>query len=156
MENEHTKSLHCPEGLEFLKLASEQEDSCEKHSHTRLLQMGHKAPQCLENLGTVLSLLDRAASCFWGCHEGDHLIEYLAGRVAASARASLRLLYFGFYDESLSITRSIGEAANLLAEHSTEEGGEPSPTGPTGGSAARLTVVLTGGSPVGAMPHLAP
>ena len=34
--------------------------------------------------------------------------------------------------------------------------GNRRPKGPTGGSAARLTVVLTGGSPVGAMPHVAP
>lgn len=114
MENKLTKSPNCPEGLEFLKLAAEQEDACEKHSRTRLLKMGQKAPECLENLGTVLSLLDRVASCFWGCRGGDHLVEYLAGRVSASARSSLRLLYFGFYDESLSITRGIGEAANLL------------------------------------------
>ena len=44
----------------------------------------------------------------------------------------------------------------VLAEHSTEAGGEPSPTEPTGGSVARLTVVLAGASPVGAIPHLAP
>ena len=30
------------------------------------------------------------------------------------ARACVRLLKFGFYDESLSLTRSIGEIANLL------------------------------------------
>src|SRR4030095_12320329 len=44
----------------------------------------------------------------------------------------------------------------VLETHSTEAGGEPSPTEPTGGSAARLTAVLAGGSPAGAIPHLAP
>ena len=53
----------------------------------------------------------------------------------------------------------------VLAEHSTagrercapgREGGEPLSQGPTGGSAARLATVLAGGSPAGAIPHLAP
>src|SRR5215510_727000 len=53
----------------------------------------------------------------------------------------------------------------VLADHSTDgrepaapgrEGGEPMSQGPTGGSAARLTAVLAGGSPAGAIPHLAP
>jgi hypothetical protein len=36
------------------------------------------------------------------------------------------------------------------------EGGEPMSQGPTGGSAARRTAVLAGGSPAGAIPHVAP
>jgi hypothetical protein len=34
--------------------------------------------------------------------------------VVNAARASLRLLHFGFYDESLGLARSVGEAGNLL------------------------------------------
>ena len=103
-----------PEGLDFLKLVWEQEDRCEERTDQQISQMGVKAPQCLENLGTVLSLLDRLASCFWGCRGGDHMIEYLSGRAYSLARASLRLLRFGLYDESLLATRSIGEVANIL------------------------------------------
>jgi hypothetical protein len=104
----------CPEGLDFLKLVAEQEDACEAATRCRIPHMGRNAPACVQNLGTVLSLLDRAASCFWGCRGGDHVIEYLAGRVCSCSRASLRLLLLGFYDESLSLTRSIGEIANLF------------------------------------------
>lgn len=103
-----------PEGIEFLSLIWDQENRCEAETDKRIPKMGEKAPQCLDNLAAVMSLLDRATSCWWGCHGEDHTIEYLAGRVYSSARASLRLLHFGFYDESLSITRSIGEIANLL------------------------------------------
>lgn len=103
-----------PEDIEFLKLVWGQEDRCEAETDQRIPSMGVKAPQCLDNLGAVLSLLDRATSCFWGCHGGEHTVEYLTGRVYSSARSSLRLLRFGFYDESLSLTRSIGEIANLL------------------------------------------
>ncbi len=104
----------CPQGLAFLKLVSDQEDACEALSRQRLPDLGTKAPLCLEHLGTVLSLLDRVASCFWGCRGGDHLVEYLAGRVCSPSRAALKLLLFGFYDESLSLTRSVGEVTNLL------------------------------------------
>ena len=76
--------------------------------------LGKKAPSCLEHLGTVLSLLDRIASCWWICRKGDHLIEYLCGRATSNARAAVRLLRFGFYDESLLLSRAIGETANLL------------------------------------------
>ena len=88
-----------PEGLSFLNLVWDQEDSCETETDSRIPNMGVKAPKCLEHIGTVLSLLDRMASCWWVCRGGDHLIEYLCGRVASNARAALRLLRFGFYDE---------------------------------------------------------
>jgi hypothetical protein len=114
MSQPSERPVVCPEGLDFLKLVSEQEDLCEATTRQRIPAMGEKAPVCLRNLGTVLSLLDRVASCFWGCRGGDHVIEYLAGRVCSSSRAALRLLLFGFYDESLLITRSIGEIVNLL------------------------------------------
>jgi hypothetical protein len=75
---------------------------------------GRRAPVTLRELGTVLSLLDRVSSCFWGCRGGDHVIEYLVGRAASSGRAALRLLRFGLYDEALATVRHVGEIANLL------------------------------------------
>jgi len=79
---------HVPEGLDFLRLVPEQEDHCEERTRKLLPELGQKPPRCLEEFGTVLSLLDSAASCFWGCRGGDHVLEYLARRVASSARAS--------------------------------------------------------------------
>ncbi len=104
-----------PEGLEFLQLMWEQENDCERKTDEQLPEMGAKAPKCLIALGTALSLLDRLASCWWGCRGGDHRVEYLIGRSVSSARAAIRLLRFGFYDEALSLIRSVGEAANLLS-----------------------------------------
>lgn len=43
------------------------------------------------------------------------MIKYLAGRSLASSLGSLRLAFAGYYDESLGLTRSVGEIANLLA-----------------------------------------
>ena len=114
MTNDSYKDSHVPEGFEFLQLVWEQENHCELETDKRLPTMGKKAPTCLEQMGTVLSLLDRMASCWWACRKGDHLIEYLCGRVGASVRAALRLMRFGFYDESLALCRGIGETANLL------------------------------------------
>ena len=103
-----------PEGREYLELCWEQEDRCELVSDEWLLKAGLKAPKCLETLGTVLSLLDRVAGCWWGCRGGDHIVERLVARAYNSARAALRLVRGGFYDEALSCVRSIGELGNLL------------------------------------------
>lgn len=103
-----------PEGMAFLQLVWEQEDDCESKTDERIPTLGEKAPLCLERVGTVLSFLDRMASCWWECRSNDHIVEYLCGRVGSAARAALRLLRFGFYDESLFACRIVGEVANLL------------------------------------------
>ena len=108
------KKADVPEGLAFLELVWGQEDKIEVETDNCFPNLGKKAPACLEQIGTVLSLLDRMASCWWVCRGGDHRIEYLCGRVASNARATLRLLRFGFYDEAIVLCRSIGETANLL------------------------------------------
>lgn len=108
-------SPRIPEGLEFLDLAWDLEHQCESYTRQRIETLGTKAPKCFRDMGTVLSFLDRMATCWWGCKRGDHIVECLIGRVASSAHASLGLMLRGYYDESLSITRSIGEIANLFA-----------------------------------------
>ena len=102
------------EGLDFLKLVWQQEDNCEIETDKQIPKLGKKAPACLEEIGTVLSLLDRMASCWWVCQGGNHKIERLCGKVASNARGALRLLRFGFYDESLVLCRAMGETCNLL------------------------------------------
>lgn len=104
-----------PIGLAFLDLVAGHEKECEAETASRRETLGLKAPQCLAQLGTVLSLSDRLATCWWGCRGGDHLVERLIGRAVSSVRASLRLMSGGYYDEALSITRGVGEVANLLA-----------------------------------------
>lgn len=103
-----------PEGMDFLRMVWGEEDKLEEHSDAELPKMGKKAPQCLAAIGTVLSLIDRMASCWWGCPGGDHMLEYLCGRVASTGGATLRLTRLGFYDEALLLCRSLGEIANLL------------------------------------------
>ena len=116
------QDFRVPEEMDFLNLVWGQEDDCEAVTDKLIPRLGEKAPACLEDLGTVLSLLDRMASCWWGCRGGDHLVEYLCGRVASNARASLRMMRFGFYDEALLLCRSIGETSNLIQLFAIEEG----------------------------------
>ena len=112
--NEHTRSPKIPIGAEFLDLLRQQERICEASFDSWLPHAGKKAPQTTEALGTVLSYLDRIASCWWGCDGGDHQQERLVGRAASNARATLLLLRAGYYDEALGVVRQIGELANLL------------------------------------------
>jgi hypothetical protein len=106
--------MRIPKGHEFLSLLWEQEDACENETDKILPTCGKRAPACMAQIGTVLTYVDRMASCWWGCQQDDHIVEYLCGRVASSARACLRLTRFGFYDEALMLCRSTGEIANLL------------------------------------------
>ena len=103
-----------PIGNSFIKFGKSIEDRCEVETESRIWEMGNKAPECYEGVGTVLSYLDRMGSCHWGCHGNDHSIQYLCGVASSNGRAALRLIQMGFYDESLLIVRHIGEVANLL------------------------------------------
>jgi hypothetical protein len=103
-----------PEGTDFLKLAADVAEKCGLHTDNRIPEMGKSCPECLKNLGTMLSLLYRLGSCHDGCRGGDHLIEYILGRTCSSGLSALSLLRQGYYDESLALARNIGESANLL------------------------------------------
>ncbi len=112
-----------PEGTAFLDLAFRTEDGCASATREILPSLGKKAPECHERLGDLLSLLYRGACCFYGCSEGDHFGQHIAGRVVSHSLGSYRLLCSGYYDESLALSRNLGEVANLfwLFVHRPEE-----------------------------------
>ncbi|MEV4061765.1 hypothetical protein [Nonomuraea dietziae] len=103
-----------PEGDQYLNARKALENATEELARNALPKMGKKLPKVLEALGDTLSIAERVSSCWWGCSQGTHTIEYMLGSVVSTALASLRLLLAGFYDESLALTRSIAERANLL------------------------------------------
>jgi hypothetical protein len=103
-----------PSGRDFFSGLSEIEEACARATRGRLPELGRQAPETLQHLGNVLSLLYREASCFYECPGGDHFAQRMAGRVVTHAVAAYRLLTFGYYDESFALTRNLGEAANLL------------------------------------------
>ena len=69
----------------------------------------------LELLGRALHVLYLAANCHRKCWGGGHVMEFMAGRVYNLACAAYSLICIAYYDEALNLTRSIGEAANLVA-----------------------------------------
>jgi hypothetical protein len=66
-------------------------------------------------LGRALHVLYLAATCHRKCWGGGHVMEFMAGRVYNLACAAYSLICNAYYDEALNLTRSIGEAANLVA-----------------------------------------
>lgn len=102
------------DAVDLFGLSWADEARCEHVTDDVLPQLGKKAPLTLSSLKRVLVYLDAIASCAFGCHGGDHSLEQLLFRCCNRARASVRLFRMGFYDESLMITRAVGETANLM------------------------------------------
>jgi hypothetical protein len=108
------KTPAIPKGSDFLRVSARHQDRYAAESSRQLARLGREVRETYDNLGTLLLVLDRFASCFWGCHGKEHVIEYLVGRSVSCARAALRLIEVGHYDEALALTRSIAEIGNLL------------------------------------------
>jgi hypothetical protein len=89
-------------------------------NRTEKLIGGVKLPATLRGLGNTLKLLYETATCTPSCGGGDHQAEWLVGRVVNHAMGSYRLVRAGLYDESLVLTRGIGEIANLFALFETQ------------------------------------
>lgn len=102
------------ESTELFRHTWDKEDRCESHSDGILPTLGKKASRLIPSMERVLSYLDAISSCSFGCEKGDHALERLLFRCCNRARAAVRLSRLGFYDESLMITRALGEATNLL------------------------------------------
>ncbi|MGI4744637.1 MAG: DUF5677 domain-containing protein [Janthinobacterium lividum] len=109
------KQLRAPVGNAFHSHMRHLQDHCAASTWRALPKLGTKAPKAIRELGTVLSILDRMASCYWGCGGGHHQGEYLVGRAVNLANSAILLCTHGYYDEALTNARSLGELANLLA-----------------------------------------
>lgn len=74
-----------------------------------------KSIDTYEVIPEFLETLYKVATCGYGCKGGSHVIEYITGRGYNLGIASLKLLRLGFYDEAISLIRSISEIVNLFA-----------------------------------------
>jgi hypothetical protein len=99
---------------DYLQLIRGLQAKCAELSWRSAPDLGEKLPVLILALDVLLSYLERAATCFEGCHGGDHRAEF-TGRTVSSCNAALLLMTSGYYDEALSIVRSLGEIANLMA-----------------------------------------
>lgn len=108
------RDANVPEGTDFFRGVLRFTSRCETLTDEYLAS---ESPQgrisTHEHLGTLLSLLDRASSCWWGCRRGDHAGEMLVGRCCSYGLCVFKLARSGFYDESVSLARTVGEITNL-------------------------------------------
>jgi len=109
-----TSNQTLPRGAAFFDIVSTVETQCATESLGEIPKLGISVPACYECLGDVLSLLYAEASCFHGCPGGDHHWQRITARIVTHSLASLRLAILGYYDESLALTRNLGEIANLM------------------------------------------
>lgn len=108
---ERTPILH---KMDFLNWAEDLANQAGRETDVISGSFGEKLPATLTGLSSTLSLLYKVATCDWGCSHGSHQIEWLIARVVNHAMSSYRLARAGCYNESLVLTRGIGEIANLL------------------------------------------
>lgn len=75
-------------------------------------------PASVENnlsLNRAVDVLFILSTCKEGCRGGNHILENLLGRIVNHVVVSIMADAAGFHDEALSLLRSVGEIANLLA-----------------------------------------
>lgn len=108
------------EGIKYLEAVRMQEGKCHAKTEEAVREFGRNLPALNDHLGTVLSMLERAACCWWGCAEGDHAMENLTGRSYGLSCGSYALMQAGRYDEALLLIRALGEITNLLTLFATQ------------------------------------
>ena len=109
-----SKDQEIPLGHDFLAAVRDQENRCGVYLDEWLPSASEQAPKTVECLGTALAYLDGIGECWWDCGGEGHSSERLVAKATSSARAALRLLRAGYYDEAFILIRQFGEVANLL------------------------------------------
>ena len=89
------------------------ESECEKES-LRFIQNDETRTVAWASFNELLELLYKFSCCYWGCHGKEHVFETICARVVNNLVVASRSMNWGYYDESLSLVRSVGESANLL------------------------------------------
>lgn len=103
--------MDVPSGLEHIKMLAKVAEHNRRISAPKLGSVRSD----LAVFGISLSILYQAGTCHRRCFGGPHILESLSGRAYNLACSAYILICRGFYDEALSLVRSMGEIANLLA-----------------------------------------
>lgn len=115
IHNGRPEDSDIPMGLASIRASLAIEQRCFEESEKWLGRHSHHQ-EMLAGCGDILSLLDRAASCWWGCSGpgSPHAVEYLIGGTSSAGSAAVSLAFRGYYDESITAVRGIAERVNLL------------------------------------------
>jgi hypothetical protein len=97
-------------GLEHLRVFVQLSEQTREETESKLVEHALS----LNLIGTSLEALHTAATCRRTCSGGMHVLEAIAGRAYNLGVASYVLSCRGLYDESLNLTRSLGEIANII------------------------------------------
>ena len=100
-----------PSGLDHLRMLADLEAITYRESSENLAE----SVMDRRMIGTAMSALYQAATCYRKCHKGPHVLEALCGRMYNLAVGAYVLALRGLYDEALNLTRGIGEVSNLIA-----------------------------------------
>ena len=112
---EDSQTVHnAPEGFNYLHSVMHLASKCDTLTKGYFdSEHGKNLKVLCDRFGTLLSLIERACTCYWGCRGGDHQAERLFGRCCSYGMSAYRLANSGNYDESLSLIRTISEITNL-------------------------------------------
>ncbi len=99
---------------DFFVWSAEQHTDCAIDTYAQTKSLDRHFTEFRSQTACLLNLLFDFATCAWGCAGRGHLIEGITGKCVSSARAAIRLIDFGHYDEALALIRSVAEVANLF------------------------------------------
>lgn len=102
-----------------MSISIRQQHISELHIRCGEVRSEHELPLELQTatmslIGTSLSALYQAATCYRQCFNNGHVLEALCGRAYNLGVASFELIKIGLYDEALNLIRSIAEIGNLI------------------------------------------
>jgi hypothetical protein len=98
----------------FIEKLKSVEIECEKKSDAFIREHHDKYGKHWEAFEELYQHLYLVSCCHWGCHKKEHVFEYLGGKALTDIAVARRAMLQGYYDESLSLIRTVGEIANLL------------------------------------------
>ena len=98
----------------FIEQMKGLESECEIISEVLLLDNNREYVMHWEAFDKLFQHLYLVCCCHWGCHEKGHVFERLGGKSINNIAVARRAMLQGYYDESLSLIRTVGEIANLL------------------------------------------
>lgn len=105
-----------PTGEDFIKWVFSKDSQKEEITSKIYLEDDEfKANETYEVIPEFFKIVYKVSTCGYGCKGGPHVIEYITGRGYNLGISALKLIRIGFYDEALSLIRSISEIVNLFA-----------------------------------------